>query len=269
MRLVSFDPFPTLGIPGVRHVKPTAWFAARDLVCDADWVLFPEYWQVGVLTHVWRKPIFPSASSYHLGHDKVEMTRAFQAVAPRHTPHTLILPNERWAREAVLDELSFPFVAKERRSSMGAGVRLIASAAEWAAWAEDREELYAQEYLPITRDLRVVYVGDEVVAGYWRRAADGGFLNNVSQGASISFDDVPVEALDFVAATARALGVDHAGFDLAWLDGFPYLLEFNVRFGNRALAQRGIRIPPRIHDWLVRSSRPPVDPEQPAPARAS
>ena len=269
MRLVSFDPFSTLGIPGVHHVKPTAWFAARDVVRDAEWVLFPEYWQVGVLTHVWRKSIFPGPAAYHLGHDKVEMTRAFQAVAPRHTPRTLILPNEPWAQEAVLDELSLPFVVKDRRSSMGAGVRLIGSAAEWRAWARGREDLYVQEHLPITRDLRVVYVGDEVVTGYWREAPPGGFLNNVSQGGAVSFDDVPAEALDFVADTAAALGVDHAGFDLAWVDGFPYLLEFNVRFGNRALAERGIRIPPRIHDWLLRSSRPSFDPERPAPARAS
>mgnify|MGYP006175855517 CR=1 FL=1 len=63
MRLGSFDPFRTLGIPGVRHVKPADWFAAKDVVRDADWVLFPEHWQVGVLTHVWRKAIFPSASA--------------------------------------------------------------------------------------------------------------------------------------------------------------------------------------------------------------
>jgi ribosomal protein S6--L-glutamate ligase len=269
MRLVSFDPFRTLGIPGVRHVKPTDWFAAKDIVRDADWVLFPEYWQVGVLTHVWRKSIFPSPGTYHLGHDKVEMTRAFQAVAPPHTPRTLILPNEPWAREAVLDELPLPFVAKERRSSMGAGVRLIASAAEWRTWTDGREELYAQEHLPITRDLRVVYVGDEVVAGYWREAPPGGFLNNVSQRGSVSFDDVPAEALDFVAQTASALGVNCAGFDVAWLDGFPYLLEFNVRFGNRALTERGVDIPRRIHEWLLRWSQPSVDPERPAPARAS
>jgi ribosomal protein S6--L-glutamate ligase len=269
MRLVSFDPFRTLGIPGVRHVKPADWFAAKDVVREADWVLFPEYWQVGVLAHVWRKAIFPSASTYHLGHDKVGMTRAFQAVAPEHTPKTLILPNEPWAHEAVLDELSFPFVVKERKSSMGAGVRLIASPAEWRSWTSGREELYVQEHIPITRDLRVVYIGDQVVTGYWREAPEGGFLNNVSQGGSVSFDDVPTGALDFVARTAAALGVDCAGFDVAWLDGFPYLLEFNVRFGNRALVDRGIQIAPRIHDWLVRSSRPSVDPERPAPARAS
>lgn len=31
MRLVSFDPFRTGGIPGVRHLKPPEWFRALPL----------------------------------------------------------------------------------------------------------------------------------------------------------------------------------------------------------------------------------------------
>jgi ribosomal protein S6--L-glutamate ligase len=34
---------------------------------------------------------------------------------------------------------------------------------------------------------------------------------------------------------AEALDIDHAGFDVAMVDGYPYLLEFNRLFGNTGL----------------------------------
>lgn len=269
MRLVSFDPLRTLGMPGVQHFKPEEWFRAQETVRQADWVLFPGYWQIGVLAWAWKKRIFPSVPSYHLGHDKVEMTRAFEAAFPRHTPRTLILANEPWAIEAVLDELPLPFVVKERRSSMGRGVQLIERAPDLRAWAQGREELYAQEYLPIHRDLRVVVVGDRVLAAYWREGHHGAFLHNVAQGGRVCWDGVPPEALDFTVSVARELGVDHAGFDVAWLDGFPFLLEFNVRFGTRGLIERGIHVHDAILAHLAGDGRPPVDPGRPVRVRAS
>ncbi|MCA9738025.1 MAG: hypothetical protein R3E98_16035 [Gemmatimonadota bacterium] len=260
MRLVSFDPLRTLGWPGVDVLKPEAWFRAQEQVRAADWVLFPAYWQVNTLAYAWRKRIFPNAATYHLGHDKVEMTRAFEAVVPHHTPQTLILPNEDWAREQVLDELRFPFVAKERRSSMGQGVWLIRDRAAWRAWHAGREELYVQEYLPIERDVRVVWVGDEVLLAYWREAPEGGFHTNVARGGRIVLGGVPDEAIRLVTDVATALGVDHAGFDVALVDGFPYLLEFNVRFGTRALEEHGVAVAPAALRWLERTSVPPIEP---------
>jgi ribosomal protein S6--L-glutamate ligase len=102
--------------------------------------------------------------------------------------------------------------------------------------------LYLQEYLPIRRDLRVVWVGRQVIAAYWRVGAEAAFHNNVARGGSVDFDNVPAEALALVARVATELGVDHAGFDVAEVDGHYYLLEFNTLFGNEALNRRGISL---------------------------
>ncbi|MEZ4416226.1 MAG: hypothetical protein R3E10_10820 [Gemmatimonadota bacterium] len=268
MRLVSFDPLRTLGLPGVRALKPEAWFREQEIVRAAEWVLFPAYWQVNALAYAWKKRIFPNVATYHLGHDKVEMTRAFEAAFPRHTPRTLILPNEAWAREQVLDELSFPFVAKDRRNSMGRGVWLVGGRADWRAYHEHRDELYVQEHLPIDRDLRVVWVGDQVLTAYWRVATEGAFYNNVAQGGAVVFGGVPAEALSFAEQVATTLGLDHAGFDIAWVDGYPYLLEFNVRFGTRALEEQGISPVPAMLSWLERRSDSPIEPDRPLWPRA-
>ncbi|MCP5307153.1 MAG: hypothetical protein H6953_17085, partial [Chromatiaceae bacterium] len=119
MRLLSFNPYRTLGLPGVGYLKPEQMFDQRQRVLDADVVLFPESWQLNVLCYALRRRVFPSPASYDLGYDKIEMTRAFQAVAPQHVPRTLILPANANAVERVVDELGLPVVVKDPRSSMG------------------------------------------------------------------------------------------------------------------------------------------------------
>ena len=64
MRLVTFDPFRTLGLPGVTYVKPEAWRAHAELIRAADWLLFPEYWQVNALIYGMGCRVFPSQASY-------------------------------------------------------------------------------------------------------------------------------------------------------------------------------------------------------------
>ena len=44
MNIVSFDAFRTLGLPGVRYIKPERMYEHLDDIQRADWVLFPEYW---------------------------------------------------------------------------------------------------------------------------------------------------------------------------------------------------------------------------------
>ncbi|WP_308423732.1 ATP-grasp domain-containing protein [Calditerricola satsumensis] len=75
------------------------------------------------------------------------------------------------------------------------------------------------------------------------------------------------------AQLARTLGIDHAGFDVAWVDGHPYLLEFNALFGNEALNRLGIRVEEAIVRYLEAHDTPftphtPMHPSTPVP-RAS
>lgn len=249
-RLVSFDPLRTLNIPGVIPLKPELWLSQQDVIKAADWILFPEYWQVNALVYGWKKKIFPSISSFHLGHDKVEMTRVFQAVRPENTPFTQILAHTETAVERVLDRFCFPFVAKEVRNSMGQGVFLIENPKDFIDYAKSNSVLYVQEYLPISRDLRLVLVGTKVVTGYWRKAAPGQFHNNVSRGGSVSFDDIADGAVQLVESFAQQTGINHAGFDVAEVDGHFYFLEFNIRFGTCALIDRGIQLSQYIESYL-------------------
>ena len=266
MHCVSFDVFRTLGFPDTTVLKPEHFLLHKAVLQEADWVLFPEYWQLNALVHGLKCRVFPSVASYRIGHDKVEMTRAFQVVAPEHTPWTRIEANGPQEQDMIWDAMSLPFVAKLPKASMGEGVWLIESRVDWQAYCERTNVLYAQEYLPIDRDVRVVVVGDRVLTAYWRTQAEQGFYNNVARGGQIVTVDVPPAATELALRLARELGVDHAGFDIAMVEGYPYVLEFNRLFGNQGLAQ-GVDLQAAILDYLQRQSRPqgPEGPTDPTP----
>ncbi len=269
VRLISFDVFRTLGFPDTSVLKPEAFLRHKSELGEADWVLFPEYWQLNALVHGLKCRVFPSEASYRIGHDKIEMTRAFQTVAPAHTPWTMIEANGPQEREAIWQAMPLPFVAKAPRASMGEGVWLIETREDWQRYCEAAHVLYAQEYLPIDRDIRVVIVGDRVVTAYWRHQAPQGFYNNVARGGRIDNGPVPRAATALALQIARDLDINHAGFDIAMVGDYPYVLEFNRLFGNQGL-NRGSDLRDAILDYLRNESDPkdpdtPLDPEPPMP----
>lgn len=217
MHCASFDIFRTLGFPDTTVLKPDQFLRHKELLRDADWVLFPEYWQLNTLVHGLKCRVFPSIASYRIGHDKVEMTRVFQAIAPEHTPWTLITANGPQEREQIWQDMALPFVAKLPKASMGEGVWLIENRADWQRYCDRTDVLYAQEYLPLERD-------------------------------------------------ARELGVDHAGFDIALVEGYPFVLEFNRLFGNQGLGQ-GTDLQDAILAYLHQCNEPrnPEEPMMPDP----
>ncbi|WLR52213.1 hypothetical protein LC040_04710 [Bacillus tianshenii] len=270
MKLLSFNPFRTIGIPNVKYIKPDLMFREMDAIKEADVLLFPETWQVNTLVYGLNKKIFPNIQTIQIGQNKIEQTRALWAVCPEHTPYTEILGNTKENIEKVLETFPMPFVAKESRNSMGKGVFLIENENQFLDYAARNDVFYIQEYLPNDgRDLRVVVVGKEIVTAYWRIGADGAFLHNVAKGGDISFTDIPLEALNIIQNVANALNVNHAGFDLIYSEGQYYILEFNVLFGNQGLLEAGIKIEQKIYNYLLSEFTPtfPTTPITPTPSR--
>jgi ribosomal protein S6--L-glutamate ligase len=250
MGWISFDPLRTLGFPDTRFLKPEQCFSFREELVQANWVLFPDYWQVNALVYGFGSRIFPSHSSYLIGHSKVEMTRAFTAVAPRHVPETHIAANTPEQAAALWARMTPPFVAKLPRSAQGQGVWLIESQADWRRYLLCADVLYVQEYLPIDRDIRLVLIGNKVISHYWRLQSPYTFHNNVSRGGEVDYSPVPAAAIALVEQVASQLGINHAGFDVAMVGGHPYLLEFNRLFGNQGIPGGDLALRSAILDYL-------------------
>lgn len=269
MAWVSFDVFRTLGFADTLQLKASQLLARRQDIADAEWVLFPEYWQLNALVYGLNARVFPSEASYRLGHNKIEMTRAFELVAPAHIPWTEIRANTPENAEELWALMQSPFVAKLPKSALGNGVWLIEDRQEWKTYVATTDVLYVQEYLPIDRDIRVVVVGDQVISAYWREQASRGFYNNVAKGGAIDHSPVPQIAVDLALNLAKTLSIDHAGFDIAMVAGHPYVLEFNRLFGNQGITGGGGAVRDAIVDYLHRQSTPtgpsfPNNPSSPA-----
>ncbi|MSU01159.1 ATP-grasp domain-containing protein [Tissierella pigra] len=267
MRIVTFNPFRTLGMPNVTYIKPENMLMEMDKIKEADYILFPEYWQVNTLVYGLKKKIFPNISTYQLGHNKVETTRVLQAIFPKNIPYTQITSKDRINIETIEEEFGYPLVAKEIKSSMGRGVFLVENREELKSYIETNESIYIQEKLPIDRDIRIVYVGDKVIGAYWRIAGEGQFHNNIAKGATYDYDNVPKEAIELVENVAKELNINHAGFDVVVVDNRLYILEYNVMFGNEGLRNMGISVEKYIYEYISRD--PDFTPINPTFPRAS
>lgn len=261
--LITFDPFRTIGIPNVTYIKPENIFKEIDKVKQADYILFPEYWQVNSLVYGLKKKIFPNISTYQLGHNKIETTRALWATFPKNAPYTKILSRDNANIETIEEEFGYPLVAKEIKNSMGRGVFLIKNRQELKGYIDNNSILYIQEKLPIDRDLRIVYVGNKVIGAYWRIAKEGEFHNNIAKGASYDYNNIPSEAIDLVERVAMTLDINHAGFDIAVVDNSYYILEYNVMFGNEGLRNIDIKAEQFIYEYIINDSDNPDTPRYP------
>ncbi len=277
MKLVSFNIFRTLGLtscqPDLRYIKPEDFehhpLRYQTLLEEADWVLFPEYWQLNALIYGIGCRVFPSPATYRIGHDKIEMTRVCRLLTPENMPQTWIARNTPEEARRLWQHLTLPFIAKLPKACQGTGVWLIEDRSGWRQYLDRTDRIYIQEYLPIAKDLRVVVVGDEIITAYWRHRSERSFHTNVSQGGYASYEDIPQQALDYVMTLSRSLGINHAGFDIAMIDDRPYLLEFNRLFGNQGIPGGGKAITDAIHRYLNTHSRDdsPINPDRPQPGR--
>ncbi|UTT41889.1 ATP-grasp domain-containing protein [Exiguobacterium aurantiacum] len=247
MKKVSFNMIRSAGIK-TDYAKPEYYYDQLDKVRTADLVLFPEYWMVNSIIYGLNKPIFPSPATYHLGHDKIEMTRAFKATFPHRIPKTLIYGKNPYTIERVLEEFEYPFVAKTAKSSMGQGVWLIKHEQDWLEYVDKHDTFYVQQFIPNDRDLRIIVIGEEVVGSYWR--VSEAFLNNVAQGAHFSYEDIPESVVAEVLDIAKTLHINHAAFDVIVVEDEFYILEFNVFFGSEGLMPLGVRLPDKIAHYL-------------------
>ncbi|WP_280337630.1 ATP-grasp domain-containing protein [Salinicola acroporae] len=244
MRLISFDVSRTLHIPGVRYIKPERMFEHLDEIQAADWLLFPSYWQVSTLLHAMHKRIFPSPATYYLGHDKVEQTRAFQAICPENIPKTTIQASTCHGIDIAEAEVGYPMIVKEIRSARGQGVHLIERRRELETLAASQEVLYAQTRLPIDRDLRIVLIGDRILASYWRVTPPGGYRANVAQGGMIDHDDIPPPRWPWSSASPRGWVSITPGSTSPWWGITPSCSSSTACSAPRALPTPAGR-PPR------------------------
>jgi ribosomal protein S6--L-glutamate ligase len=241
--------------PGVTIVQARPNFfdytpQERHLIQTAEKVYYPTHLYVDLFITMGKK-IFPSRETYVYSGDKIKQTALFQFLGLNH-PRTRIYFGKQIT--GIHKDFAYPFIAKiPRGSSMGRGVFLIHHEEELKSYLKRTPVAYIQEYLPLDRDLRVILINHQVILSYWKVAPLGEFRNNLAQGASIEFTQIPDEALTFAQQITRKCNFDDVGLDLCHtLDQGWMILEANMNYGLQGLQEKGFAIRQVLRDLMIK-----------------
>lgn len=208
------------------------------LILNAEKIYYPTAFYAD-LFNAMGKETFPSFHTYKFALDKIKQTAIFQMLGIPH-PRTGIFYGKK-QKNKITDHFKFPFIAKiPRGSSRGYGVFLIETSRDLEPFLESKQPAYIQEYFPIRRDMRIIIIGRNIRLAYWRTAPEENFRTNLSQGAKISFDPLPEEALDLARLTASRCGWDDVGIDIIAHGNRFYVLEGNMKYGTKGFKKAGI-----------------------------
>ena len=209
-----------------------------DLIRRSDVIYYPTSFYADIFDTMGKRT-FPSYHTYKYVQDKIKQTALFNLLKIPH-PKTRVFYGD-FQKLKILQYFQFPFVAKiPRGSALGRGIYLIRNEDELASYNRLTRTAYIQEYLEIDRDLRVIVIRGRIIHAYWRIACPGEFRTNVSQGAAISFDNIPEEGLALAHSTARLCQMDDVGLDICFSNGRYWVLEANMKYGKEGFKQAGI-----------------------------
>ncbi len=104
--------------------------------------------------------------------------------------------------------------------------------------------IYVQDAVKLKNkgDIRVMLIGHKPVCAFWRFAGEDQWITNTSQGGSMSYNDVPMSALELAVEASKAAKAEYWACDIAIDEDTqkPYILECATAFAAF----------PYIRDWI-------------------
>lgn len=202
-------------------------------------------------------PVFNNADTLERVRDKLH---AHQVLAESGIP----TPDTMLAKfpinvELVAETLGFPVIVKTLHGALGSGVFLIENAKSFddlmtlVFETQPNILMIFQRFVESSkgRDLRILVVEGEVIAGMQRIAKTGDFKANYSQGGTVEKFEVDKKAADIAIKTAQALNIQVAGVDLLFTDDGYTICEANTFPGFKGLeAATGENIPQAIFNAM-------------------
>lgn len=131
----------------------------------------------------------------------------------------------------------FPFVMKQLEGTQGYGVFLIKDRKHAGeiikAHTSANKKFIIQEYIAESQgsDIRVIVVGDKVVAAMQRKAKKGEFRANLHQGGKGLTIELTEHEKQTAIKSAQAMGLAVAGVDMLQSKRGPLVLEVNASPG--------------------------------------
>ncbi len=179
-------------------------------------------------------------------------------------PKTLVAFTEEGVSKA-LEELGYPAVIKPVVGSWGRLIALVRDKESAQAIIESREQMgnallqiyYVQEYVQRPpRDIRVLVIGNEVVAASYRYSPKDDWRTNVARGGTSEACPVTEELGDIALKAAKAVGGGVLAVDCMESPRGILVHEVNSTVEFRGLySATKIDIPERIINYAVKVMR--------------
>ena len=232
-----------------------------DFILPRTYVIDTGYFALAVIRQLERMgvPVYNTASTIEMVADKLH-THQVLAENKLPTPATMLakFPVDI---DLVENTLGFPVVVKTLMGVNGSGVFLIENRDGFEDLMDLIREtqpnilLIFQKFVSHSkgRDIRLFVVNGRVIASMERRAKEGGFKANYSQGGSVH-EFVPDEAAKEMAIrTAKILDIQVAGIDLLFTEGGYTICEANTFPGFKGLEKAcDINVPYEIFSDMMK-----------------
>jgi len=150
---------------------------------------------------------------------------------------------------AYLKKAKYPQIIKRSYGPSNYGGYFVHKADSFAEAKELLDEkkynpIYSQDAIPLkySGDLRVMLIGHKPVCAFWRFSGEGEWITNTSQGGSMSYENVPMNALELAVKASKAAKAEYWACDIAIDENTdePYILECATAFAAF----------PYIRDWI-------------------
>jgi len=144
-----------------------------------------------------------------------------------------------------LEKCDYPIIVKRSYGPSNYGgyyVHKVKSKEEAKKLFDEKKymPMYIQECIPLKADIRVMLIGHKPACAFWRVAGDGMELTNTSQGGYMTYDGVPMGALELAVEASKAAKAEYWACDIAEYDGKYYILECATAFAAF----------PYFRDWI-------------------
>ena len=164
-------------------------------------------------------------------------------------PKTKIFYNTEKAYKYLKEKASYPQIIKRSYGPSNYGGYFVHKANNFK---EAKKLLDEKKYNPIytqnaidlkdSGDIRVMLIGHKPICAFWRYSGKNQWITNTSQGGSMSYENVPMNALELAVKASKAAKAEYWACDIAICakTGKAYILECATAFAAF----------PYIRDWI-------------------
>ena len=177
--------------------------------------------------------LVPNIANVEYWENKAFMHRQFIAKNISH-PKTLIATKNLDTSD--LKDLKFPVLLKLIHSSGSLGITKYNDTDSLMQHVRmEQDEFLIQEQINMSKDIRVIFVDEEMVLHYWR-------INNSSEwkptstghGSSVDFESFPHQWYDYILTEFKKLDLMTGAFDITWqnddMTTLPLILEVSPSY---------------------------------------